>query len=166
MGIIQRFQRKIGFTRNESYVVLFLTSSLLVGGGIQLARSVTGTNFDYTEEDQEFERRSILLAAEDSLGGSEGYGSNRDSVSIKTSKNKKDDQSRKLRLPGKEQININSATKQQLMQLPGIGEATAERIILYREEHGPFSSVQQLMEVKGIGKKKLERLLPFIAVGD
>jgi competence protein ComEA len=38
-------------------------------------------------------------------------------------------------------VNLNTATKEELMRLPGVGAVTAERIVLYREEHGPFRTV-------------------------
>jgi competence protein ComEA len=50
------------------------------------------------------------------------------------------------------------------MQLPGIGESYAERIILDREDHGSYTSVDDLMRVKGIGKKTMERIRPFVTI--
>ncbi len=47
-------------------------------------------------------------------------------------------------------ININTASKEDLMTLPGIGEAKADMILQYREEHGAFSSIDGLMEIQGI----------------
>lgn len=47
-------------------------------------------------------------------------------------------------------VNINVATKEELMTLPGIGESKADIIINYREEHGAFSSIEELMEIPGI----------------
>ena len=61
-----------------------------------------------------------------------------------------------------ERIDINSATAQQLEELPGIGPALAEAIVQYREEHGPFESVEALDDVPGIGPAKLEAARPYI----
>lgn len=66
-------------------------------------------------------------------------------------------------LPGK--ININTATVQQLSDgLKGVGDALAQRIVAYREQHGKFRSVDELKNVSGIGDKKLEAIRGSVTV--
>lgn len=60
------------------------------------------------------------------------------------------------------QISINSGTREELQELPGIGETYAKRIIEYRETNGGFTSVDELTKVKGIGEKTLEKLRAFV----
>lgn len=55
-------------------------------------------------------------------------------------------------------VNLNTATREELMTLSGIGEVKADAIIAYRTENGVFQSVEQLLEVSGIGEKTLEKL--------
>ena len=57
-----------------------------------------------------------------------------------------------LLLSAGETININTADKETLMSIKGIGEKRAEEIIAYREQNGPFKSVDQLTEIKGLGQ--------------
>ncbi len=52
-------------------------------------------------------------------------------------------------------VNINTADKKLLIQLPGIGPVTADRIIQYRKDNGQFKSIDELTKVKGIGTKTL-----------
>ena len=61
-------------------------------------------------------------------------------------------------------ININTATKDELVSLPGIGPAKAQAIVDYRKAHGPFKTVDELKDVKGIGAKRFEKLKPDLAV--
>lgn len=62
-------------------------------------------------------------------------------------------------------ININTASAEELMLLPGIGEARARAIIDYREACGGFASGEELMEVSGIGQKIYDGLKDCITVG-
>ena len=63
-----------------------------------------------------------------------------------------------------EKVNINIASADELMTLDGVGEATAEKIIAYREEQGPFASIEEIKEVSGIGDKKYESMKDLITV--
>lgn len=61
-------------------------------------------------------------------------------------------------------ININTASIQELDALPGVGEATANKIINYREEKGRFNSIEEIKNVNGIGDKKYEELKTLISI--
>ena len=61
-------------------------------------------------------------------------------------------------------INLNTATAEELIAVPGIGEVTAGRILEYRAQIGRFESVDELLEVKGIGEKKLASMREYLSV--
>ena len=63
-----------------------------------------------------------------------------------------------------QRIDLNSATIEQLVTLPGVGQSKAKAIIEYREEAGPFLEVAQLTQVKGIGEKMLSKIESFVMV--
>src|SRR5699024_7038458 len=61
-------------------------------------------------------------------------------------------------------VNINTATKDELMRLNGVGEKKAETIIEYREENGLFNKKEDLMNIPGIGQKTFENLQEHIEI--
>lgn len=63
-----------------------------------------------------------------------------------------------------DKININTATKDELMTLSGIGESKAEDIITYREEHGGFKSIEEIMNINGIKEGVYNKIKDSIVV--
>jgi competence protein ComEA len=61
-------------------------------------------------------------------------------------------------------LDLNQATLEQLDALPGVGPATAQAIVDYRTEHGPFMAVDDLLEVRGIGPAKLDGFRDLVIV--
>lgn len=60
------------------------------------------------------------------------------------------------------EVDVNQAQWAELAQLPGIGPTLAQRIVEYRENHGPFFDHAQLRRVRGIGPKTLEAIRPYL----
>lgn len=147
-----------GFTRNETIVIVTLSLSFLAGLGLQHLRTSNprpGEDdplFNYAVSDSIFQSKASRPL--DTLANSPA-----DTNTIQTSSKhvKRGNAPHSI-------ININTATKNELMELPGIGETYAERILIYRNDHGPFRSVDELENISGIGKKKLEKIKPFAKV--
>jgi len=59
-------------------------------------------------------------------------------------------------------VNINTATAEELERLPYIGRKTANSIIQYREENGPFRRVEHLMQIRGISEKRFLEIRQFL----
>ena len=95
----------------------------------------------------------IAVAAPKSLPGVIDAGDSTDSV---------DPPSGKKVVAGK--INLNTATPEQLVLLPGVGPSKAERVVAWRGKYGPFKRVADLRKVKGFGYKTLKRLEPLLDV--
>ncbi len=148
MKIFEKINNAIGFTKNELRVVLILVAAFIIGSGIKVYKnsfSSENEQFDYSSMDNIFLEKSIAESTPPDL-----------------SFNAVQDERKKKNTPKLKSININKASKTELMKLPGIGEVTAERIINYREENGYFTSESDLLKVKGIGKKKLEQIKIYI----
>ncbi|HVE51588.1 MAG TPA: helix-hairpin-helix domain-containing protein [Casimicrobiaceae bacterium] len=62
-------------------------------------------------------------------------------------------------------VNLNTATKDELVALPGIGPAKAQAIVDYRNQHGPFKSIDEIRKVKGIGEKLFVQIKPELHLG-
>ncbi|HEV2066449.1 MAG TPA: ComEA family DNA-binding protein [Thermomicrobiales bacterium] len=63
-------------------------------------------------------------------------------------------------------VDLNNASHSELEALPGIGPVLAERILAYRAEQGPFSSVEELEEVEGISTRTIEEIRPLVTIGE
>lgn len=61
-------------------------------------------------------------------------------------------------------ININSASVDELTELPGIGPALAGRIVEYREQNGDFESIEEIMAVRGIGESVFSKIREYIFI--
>lgn len=68
------------------------------------------------------------------------------------------------RATGAGPLDLNRAGIEELVAVPGIGQVMAQRIIDFREEHGPFQRIEDLMKVKGIGEKSFQKLRRYLKV--
>ena len=138
--MLKRIADWIALTNTERKVILFLIVTLLAGAGIRLYQATfpSAPQFDYRSSDSTF--AALSAAPEDSSAEAVKEGI--------------------IGASGK--LNINTATKEQLLDLPGVGEVTADRILTYRAETGKFSNVGELRAIKGMSKKKIENLRPLI----
>src|SRR5215470_8144616 len=62
-------------------------------------------------------------------------------------------------------VNINTATSEELQLVPGIGPATAQKILQMRKSYGPFKSVDDLLAIRGLGQKRLDKMRKYLTVG-
>lgn len=67
--------------------------------------------------------------------------------------------------PPAQPVNLNTATSDELQQVPGIGPSTAEKILRMRKSYGPFKSVDDLLAIRGLGAKRLEKMRKYLTVG-
>jgi len=139
--MLKRLTDWLALTGTERKVLWFLTITLVVGAGIRVYRATfpDAPAFEYRSSD------STFAALSDSVHDPTGD----------TAPSAED-----------ERLLLNSATKADLMSLPGIGSVLAERIVQYRDEHGPFRSLDALTAVKGITRKKLQQLKPYLRLDD
>src|SRR5258708_12720926 len=67
--------------------------------------------------------------------------------------------------PPAQPVNINTANSEQLQAVPGIGPATAEKILQMRKSYGAFKSMDDLLAIRGLGPKRLEKMRKYLTVG-
>jgi len=162
--MLERLSKKIGLTQTELKISLFVISVFVFGLSYKVFfdkhEAVPYQIFDYSEEDEKFfssNNDSTLTDSGQSKSGSEDY---KNDVLDFDSKNFKE---YKKKIPPKEKsINLNTASVNELVNLPGVGEKTAKSIVDYRKKIKKFTSVNQLLDVDGIGNSKLNKIKKFV----
>ncbi len=112
--------------------------------------------FDYTLQDSLFKALSVDTFKTDP----ETEPLKKSTQTSKVRKAKKRKSVKEILAP--KSINPNTASAAELERLPRIGPKTAQAIVRYRLEHGPFKSIEELDKVKRIGPKTIERIRPFL----
>jgi competence ComEA-like helix-hairpin-helix protein len=143
--MLKRIADRLALTKTERKVILFLSVTLLCGMGIRFYQKIvpSPSRFDYRVQDSTF---ASLNERTDEAA------------------EKKEDTVEAGRAYHQEKLNINTATKDQLIDLPGIGETLAGRILERRATEGKFTSIDELLEVKGITPKRLKKIRSLISI--
>jgi competence protein ComEA len=87
-------------------------------------------------------------------GGTQDYGGHSDGTNPALSNERK------------ATVNLNTATAAELETLPGIGPATADKILKHRRENGGFNEIEELMQISGIKEAKFNEIKPYVSVTD
>ncbi len=161
--MLKKLSEKIGFTQTEIKVILFLGIIFLIGATFSIIKNSYKSeyvNFDYSEQDSLFSLYKQNFLNKDEMQD--------ESVDIKQEvlelKPLNFEKNKKPPPPAEKSININLAELNQLISLPGIGEKTAEKIILLRQKRGEFKKLEELMDVKGIGEQKFNKIKKFLYI--
>lgn len=143
----------MSFSRREAAVVILLACAVLIGGIMKYWR-------DYSTP------VTILMPADRSLApesGGEDEAANREAFLPSAVQSREASDSERP-LPAGAKIDVNRASWEDLMRLPGIGPILAQRIIEYRRQNGPFMTEEDLLNVSGIGSNRYDAVREFIVV--
>ena len=165
MGL-RKISGKIGFTQLEIKVLLFLLIVFICGVVLKYTLKSpveNSVNFDYSEQDSLF-----INAGKGEINGKISSKDSHKNVDYKQEVldfRKPDFRTKKIKeLPAEKSININTAGKNTLENLPGIGPKTADKIISYRNKIGRFTKLEDLIKVKGIGTIKFNKIKKYLYI--
>jgi len=177
-------------TTQEKNLTIFLLSTALIGSAIGIFRHNWLKNPEIllspknlpsyikeVEEESIINKHNILIEEQSQLSNINAINTNKILVEeniinntttvnniTDNAMNKSESNKKKISHNPSGIININIASKEEIMALPYIGEVKAERIILLRSEIGAFVSIKDLEKVNGIGPKTLAKIEPFITI--
>jgi comEA protein len=164
--MLEQISKKTGLTKTELKISLFIFIVFLIGLTYKLIFDQKDTvlyqKFDYTEEDEKFYNSGKDTASSNNQKSDDKEVDYKQEVLDFNSQSF--DNIQKKTLPAEKSINLNSATVEELVNLPGIGEKTAQKIIDYRDKHKRFRNINELLNVKGIGEVKLAKIKKYIFI--
>ncbi len=163
--LIERLQGVFGASRQEVIAAAVILFGLILGTIVKIFGG--GGEYHPSADEIYASLDSIAEIQKTSYIGTDIHGNPIGSLAAGdtlTDKEQMFPEARKKELPGSI-ININTASRSGLMKLPGVGEATANKIIEYRSKNH-FKSIEDIIKVKGIGEKKFEKMRPYITVGE
>lgn len=132
----------LNLTRAEKGVILFLVSGFLTGYAVKTYRERIQPLPVLDAEPYADSTRAVFDAASET-----GMAANTPPAGHATGR-----------------IDVNTASRADLVKIPGIGPVTAERIILFRESKGLFVTLSELKNVKGIGEKTFLKIKPYLRI--
>lgn len=162
--MFEKLSKKLNLTTTELKIITFLILTLTIG---LVLHSIFGikektelTFYSYAQIDSLF-----FDSEQNSINNSEIINKNVDYKQEVFDFNERSfNKVYTKQLPAEKSINLNTATKEELMSLPGIGETTATNIIVLREKLKGFRKPEDLLRVKGIGSKKLDKIIKYIFI--
>ncbi|MDY0082783.1 MAG: helix-hairpin-helix domain-containing protein [Ignavibacteriaceae bacterium] len=164
--MFERLSKRTGLTKTEIKILGFLISVFFIGIIYKTFFNNQESNpylsYDYEEEDTKF---YAFTSDSASLNSQKSGSTNIDYKQEVLDFNTQDFKNIKKKiLPAEKSINLNTAAADELANLPGIGEKTAQKIIEYRLSIKRFKNVDQLLNVKNIGDKKLKQIRKYIYI--
>jgi competence protein ComEA len=161
--MFDKLSKKIGFTETEITVILFLAGVFIVGFIYKEFFKDNNVpeykNFNYSKEDSLFNYYTNNNSDDSLLSSNLEIKQDVLELSDTITYKKKD-----ISALSEKSININTAGISDLVMLPGIGEKTAEKIILLRTQRGKFRNINEIMDVKGIGEAKFNKIKKFLYI--
>lgn len=164
--MLSKLSKKTGLTKDELKIMFFVTSAFVFGliyyAFFQNKDSEPYKKFDYASQDLKF-----FSDPYDSLQNINRKSDDKEvdyKQEVLDFNSESFNKVQKKILPAEKSINLNTVTVEDLINLPGIGEKTAQKIIDYRTQIKRFNSVDQLLNVKGIGTSKLAKIKKFIFI--
>ena len=164
--MLERISKKAGLTKTELKIVLFIVLVFFVGiiykVFFEKNEVIPYQVLDYTEEDEKFYNSGNDTVFNNSQKSDDKEVDYKQEVLDFNSQGF--DNIQKKTLPLEKSVNLNSAKLEELVNLPGIGQKTAQKIIEYRLKHKRFRNINELLDVKGIGVSKLSKLKKYIYI--
>jgi len=160
--MFKKLSVKTGFTETELKVLFFLLG-IFLAGFIYVRFIKAGSVTPYKEFDYSKEENQLIKSWQDDSLDEASISSQTDSVKKRVLElnDKPYELSAKKEIQEKS-INLNTATKEELMYIKGIGAKTAENIITFRDMNGKFTNLNDLMKVKGIGTVKYQKFSKYL----